>query len=296
MFSTNEEDEPKKTRLLANIIKDLGPDETTGHLNEEVAQISTTTRETRSRGRKFKSRVDESCKHVEKVVQNISTATKKIRSRGRKSKSCVDESCKHVEKVVPKVKEDPKANVASIKKANTVGGIVICEPNQSEAKGMKNFLINNNDEESNIDHKGKGNLIQTNELDSSSSSEEEDLAFASHSKLFPYDTLRFGEGASKFFQDGTDFRRQLNIGEGIKENALEDIQIPQNHVQENIAMPEVTDVLKDKLPNVGNANGLIGHSILFKATRGIGEEEVKFEKRISRKSKPQKKRDPKKRK
>lgn len=67
-------------------------------------------------------------------------------------------------------------------------------------------------------------------------------------------------------------------------------------LQENIAMPEVTDVLKDKLPNVGNANGLIGHSILFKATRGIGEEEVKFEKRISRKSKPQKKRDPKKRK
>ncbi|XP_039685388.1 uncharacterized protein [Medicago truncatula] len=238
----SQEDCPNNEIVLKNVCKNQissvssgkitpGPDETTGHLNEEVAQISTTTRETRSRGRKFKSRVDESCKHVEKVVQNISTATKKIRSRGRKSKSCVDESCKHVEKVVPKVKEDPKANVASIKKANTVGGIVICEPNQSEAKGMKNFLINNNDEESNIDHKGKGNLIQTNELDSSSSSEEEDLAFASHSKLFPYDTLRFGEGASKFFQDGTDFRRQLNIGEGIKENALEDIQIPQNHVQ-----------------------------------------------------------------
>jgi len=231
MFSINEEDEPKKTRLLADIINDLGPDETTCHLNEEVVQITKTTKRTWSRGRKSKSHVDESCKHVEKVVQKISTATKKIRSKGRKSKSCVDESCKHVEKVVPKIKEDPKANVASIKKANSVGGIVICEPNQSEAEGRKKFLINNNDEESNVDHKGKGNMIKTNELDSSSSSEEEDLAFASHSKLFPYDALRFGEGASKFFQDGTDFRRQLNIGEGIEENALEDFQIPQNHVQ-----------------------------------------------------------------
>jgi len=231
MLSTNEEDEPKKTCLLADIVKDLGPDETTCHLNEEVVQMSTATKQIRRRGRKSKSCVDESCKHVGKVVQKISRTTKKIRSSGRKSKLCVDESSKHVEKVVPKIKEDPKGNVASIKKANSMGGIVICEPNQSEAKGMKNFLINNNDEESNIDHKGKGNLIQTNELDSSSSSEEEDLAFASHSKLFPYDVLRFGEGASKFFQDETDFRPQLNIGEGIEENALEDITIPQNHVQ-----------------------------------------------------------------
>jgi len=81
---------------------------------------------------------------------------------------------------------------------------------------------------------------------------------------------------------------------------LQENNVPSNEERggdvDNIAMPEVTNILKDKLPNVGNATGLIGHSIIFKAPRGIGEEEMKFEKRINRKSKPQKKRDPKKRK
>lgn len=78
---------------------------------------------------------------------------------------------------------------------------------------------------------------------------------------------------------------------------LQENNVPSNEERggdvDNIAMLEVANILKDKLPN---ANGLIGHSILFKATHGDGEEEVKFEKRISRKSKPQKKRHPKKRK
>jgi hypothetical protein len=44
-------------------------------------------------------------------------------------------------------------------------------------------------------------VIQTNEeLESSSSLEEEVLAFASHFLPFPYDALQFGEGASKFLK------------------------------------------------------------------------------------------------
>jgi len=81
---------------------------------------------------------------------------------------------------------------------------------------------------------------------------------------------------------------------------LQENKVPSNEERggdvDNIAMPEVINILKDKLPNVGKANGLIGHSIIFQATRGIGEEEVKFEKRISKECRPQKKRDPKKRK
>ena len=81
---------------------------------------------------------------------------------------------------------------------------------------------------------------------------------------------------------------------------MQENKVPSNEERggdvDNIAMPEVINILKDKLPNVGKANGLIDHSIIFQATRGIGEEEVKFEKRISKECRPQKKRDPKKRK
>ncbi|KEH40278.1 hypothetical protein MtrunA17_Chr1g0157551 [Medicago truncatula] len=45
-----------------------------------------------------------------------------------------------------------------------------------------------------------------------------------------------------------------------------------------------------------NIDGLKGHSILFEESHAISEEEVKFEKRSSGKSRPQKKMDPKRRK
>ncbi|KEH40462.1 hypothetical protein MTR_1g029300 [Medicago truncatula] len=97
-----------------------------------------------------------------------------------------------------------------------VGGIVISEPKETVMEGINNVSINNNDDEASIVDKGKGNMIQSNEeLESSSSLEEEVLESASHFILFPHDALQFGEGASKFFEDGTDSRLELNIGEGI---------------------------------------------------------------------------------
>jgi len=123
----------------------------------------------------------------------------KIRIKGRKPKSSVEEGCKHIENGFSKIKEGPKANVMSIKKTNLVDGIVICEPKESEMEGINNISINNNDDEASVVNKGKGNMIQTNEeLESSSSLEEEVLAFASHFLPFPYDTLQFGEETSVF--------------------------------------------------------------------------------------------------
>jgi len=65
-------------------------------------------------------------------------------------------------------------------------------------EGINNVSINNNDDdEASVVDKGKWNMIQTNEeLESSSSLEEEVLAFASHFLPFPYDAQQFGEGAS----------------------------------------------------------------------------------------------------
>ena len=79
-------------------------------------------------------------------------------------------------------------------------------------------------------------MIQTKEdLESSSSLEEEVLKFASHFLLFPNDALQFGEGASKFFEDGNDSRLELNIGEGIEENLLNEFYFPPNNVQVSIS-------------------------------------------------------------
>jgi len=79
-------------------------------------------------------------------------------------------------------------------------------------------------------------MIQTNEeLESSSSLEEEDLALASHFLPFPYDALQFGEGASRFFEDGVDSRLELNIGEGIAENLLDGFYFPPNNVRVSIS-------------------------------------------------------------
>jgi len=79
-------------------------------------------------------------------------------------------------------------------------------------------------------------MIETNEeLESSSSVEEEVLEFASHFLPFPYDALKFGEGASNFFQDGTDSRLELNIDEGIDENLLDEFYFPPNNVQVSIS-------------------------------------------------------------
>ena len=65
--------------------------------------------------------------------------------------------------------------------------------------------------------------------------EEEVLEFASHFLLFPHDALQFREGASKFFEDGTDSRLELNIGEGIEENLLDEFYFPPNNVQVSIS-------------------------------------------------------------
>ncbi|KEH41502.1 hypothetical protein MTR_1g051655 [Medicago truncatula] len=51
----------------------------------------------------------------------------------------------------------------SIKKTNLVGGIVICEPKESEMEGINNVSINNNDDEASVVDNGKWNTIQTNE-------------------------------------------------------------------------------------------------------------------------------------
>jgi hypothetical protein len=56
----------------------------------------------------------------------------------------VEEECKHIENGFPKIKDGPKANVMSIKKTNLVGGIVICEPKESEMEDINNVSINNN--------------------------------------------------------------------------------------------------------------------------------------------------------
>jgi hypothetical protein len=99
-------------------------------------------------------------------------------------------------------------------------------------EGINNVSINNNDDESTVVDKGKENMIQTNEeLESSSSLEEEVLAFPSHFLPFPYVALQLGEGASKFFEDGTDCRLELNIGEGTKENLLDEFYFPPNIVR-----------------------------------------------------------------
>jgi len=78
-------------------------------------------------------------------------------------------------------------------------------------------------------------MIQTKEELESSSFLEEVLEFASHFLLFPHDALQFKEGASKFFEDGNDSRLELNIGEGIKENLLDEFYFPPNNVQVRIS-------------------------------------------------------------
>ena len=159
----------------------------------------------------------------------------KIRIKGRKPKLSVKEGCKHIENGFPKIKEGPKANVMSIKKTNLVGSVVICEPMESEMEGINNVSINNNDDKASVVDKGKGNMIQTNEELESSSSFKEVLEFASHFLLFPHDALRFGEGGSKFFEDGTDSRLKHNIGEGIEENLSDEFYFPPNNVQVSIS-------------------------------------------------------------
>jgi hypothetical protein len=89
MFSTNDKAEPKKLCLLADIINELGPKETTCHPNEKYMIME------------------------------------KIRIKGRKPNSSVEEWCKHIENGFLKIKEGPKANVMSIKKTNLVA---VCEP------------------------------------------------------------------------------------------------------------------------------------------------------------------------
>jgi hypothetical protein len=69
----------------------------------------------------------------------------------------------------------------------------------------------------------------------------------------------------------------------------------ENNIDE-MAMQEVPEILKDKLPNVENSNGMKGHSILFEESHVISEEEVKFEKRSSGKRRPQNKIDTKRKK
>ena len=201
MFSTDEKDKPKNLCLLLDIINELGRKETTCHPNEKYMIME------------------------------------KTRIKGRKPKSCVEEGCKHIENGFPKIKEGPKANVMSIKKTNLVDGIVICEPKESKMEDINNVSINNNDDEGSVFDIGKGSMIQTNEeLESSSSLEDEVLTFASHFLPFAYDALQFGEGASKFFEDGNDSRLELNTGQGIEENLLDEFYFPPNNVQVSISL------------------------------------------------------------
>ncbi|RHN77694.1 hypothetical protein MtrunA17_Chr1g0157531 [Medicago truncatula] len=118
-----------------------------------------------------------------------------------------------------------------------VTSIVIFEPKESEMEGINDVSINNNDDEASVVYKEKGNMIQTNEeLEFSSSGEEEVLAFASHFLPFPYDSLQFGKGASKLFTGGTDSRLELNIDEGIEENLLDGFYFPSNNVEVSISL------------------------------------------------------------
>lgn len=96
-----------------------------------------------------------------------------------------DERCKNAENLVLKTKEEPK--VSDIE-SNLVGGIVISEPRKIEIEGMWNVPNNNDQAESNFRHKGKEEMIQTNEeSDSSFSSEDEELRLALHnSPIFQY--------------------------------------------------------------------------------------------------------------
>ncbi|KEH15327.1 hypothetical protein MTR_1352s0010 [Medicago truncatula] len=139
----------------------------------------------------------------------------KIRIKGRKPKSSVEEGCKHIENGFPKIKEGTKANVMSIKKTLVINKV----------------SINNNDDEASVVDKEKGNMIQTNEqLESSFSLKGEVLAFESHFLPFAYDALQFGEGATKFFEDGTDSRLELNIVEAspIFSSTLESVPSSKN--------------------------------------------------------------------
>lgn len=76
-----------------------------------------------------------------------------------------DERCKNAENLVIKTKEEPK--VSDIE-SNLVGGIVISEPRKIEIEGMWNVTNNNDQVESNFRHKGKEEMIQTNEESDSS--------------------------------------------------------------------------------------------------------------------------------
>jgi hypothetical protein len=102
-----------------------------------------------------------------------------------------------------------------------------------EVEGEMKALDNHEDDDkSSIPNKGKGKIDENNEdSDSSSSWNEEKLSFATHSELFPRDPLRFGEGASKFFEDETS-SPQFNIGECMEEYSFEDLYIsPPKNIQ-----------------------------------------------------------------
>jgi hypothetical protein len=106
--------------------------------------------------------------------------------------------------------------------------IIPTSEDEDEMKALDNLI---DDDESSIPNKGKGKMNENNEdSDSSSSWNEEKLSFASHSELFPRDPLRFGEGASKFFEDETS-NPQFNIGECMEEYSFEDLYISPSNIK-----------------------------------------------------------------
>jgi hypothetical protein len=106
--------------------------------------------------------------------------------------------------------------------------IIPTSGDEGETKALDNH---EDDDESSIPNKGKGKMNENNEdSDSSSSWNDEKLSFASHSELFPRDPLRFGEGASKFFEDETS-NPQFNIGECMEEYSFEDLYISPSNIK-----------------------------------------------------------------
>nr|XP_027189329.1 uncharacterized protein LOC105851991 [Cicer arietinum] len=272
----DEDEKPKKYRSLAEIIKQLDP-------------------------------FDASCTSNTRIVRKCRTPKGK-KSRGKKTKS---------NKGVPKanINKGPKNNKPQIERTSDViitrntpiaRGIVISEPTENEMGGVNKNVSNNN--ECDILHKGKEKMIETNEDSDSSSSWVNEEIFVFKAQRFR-NPPHFGEGTSKLFEENTS-RSQLNIGEGMEQNSLQDVHTPPiqgNNVPTkekegegltgdvyDMIMHEVADILKNKLPNVGiNQNGLLGNTPQNVTFRATGGEDVKVKNWNARKSRSKKKRNPK---
>jgi hypothetical protein len=81
---------------------------------------------------------------------------------------------------------------------------------------LSRMLESQNDYDSNILSKGKARMNNTNEeLDFSSSSDDDELDLSSYTRLFLYYPLQFVEGTSKFIEE------KLQVSNSMFGNALE---------------------------------------------------------------------------